>query len=62
MKYLWPALNTCAIILMFFYIFTTKDINTQALDKIREFEVRLDERETFHPDTIIVNVNNFIRK
>lgn len=62
MKYLWPALNTCAIILMFFYIFTTKDINTQALDKIREFEVRLDERETFQPDTIIVNVNNFIRK
>ena len=70
MKYIWPSLNTVFVLMLFFYVFVTKDINTQAIDKCQEMELKLNEQEKLtnklieetlknRHDTIIVNIKNY---
>lgn len=44
-KYLWPALNTVMFVMLFFYLFITNDINTRCVEKVEEFELKIDNHE-----------------
>lgn len=60
MKYIWCAINTCLIFLLFMYCYLGKSINTEAMDKVKELELKLEVYENMQPDTVIINVNNYI--
>jgi hypothetical protein len=67
MKYIWPALNTVLIFMVFMYVFISKDINTKAYDECKVLETQLNEQreltnkvieEVAKKDTVIIYINN----
>lgn len=67
-NFIWPALNTALIFMLFMYIFISKDINTQAYNKCIELEQSLKETQELtskalenvsQKDTIVINIKNY---
>ena len=67
-EFIWPALNTALIFMLFMYIFISKDINTQAYNKCIELEQKVSLQEeqckqlseiVTKKDTIVVNIKNY---
>lgn len=70
MKYIWQALNTAFIFMLFIYIFVTKDINTKAYNECKILEIQLNEQQNLtnklienvaKKDTIIININTNLK-
>lgn len=70
MKYIWCAINTSLILLVFLYAFVSKDIMSKTYDKCQELEVIVNEQkalndkvvETFgKKDTIVIYINKNVK-
>lgn len=56
----WNVINTCGILLLFFWVLCIQDLPLKCDKRVTDMEQRLDFYESTKPDSIIIYINNNI--
>lgn len=59
--WIWCLTNTILVVGLLMSLHVTRYINETAIEKVEHMEIRLNEMESLKTDTIIVNINNYIK-
>lgn len=56
----WNVINTCGILLLFFWVLCIQDLPLKCDKRVTDMEQRLDFYESTKPDSIVIYINNNI--